>query len=142
MAICMKANRLNLLGKTMEDAIEIRALQAIVEELKVFGIQCTSMTKAALKKTYQDTFSQKLSNAVSILSIYLSNKTFLVGDLSVVDFELAHVIEMYVWLSNVTGLANPFLTYANLMGLVKSIKNLQGVSDYVTSPEERSMKWV
>lgn len=37
MAICMKANRLDLLGKTMEDAIEIRALQAIVEELKVFG---------------------------------------------------------------------------------------------------------
>lgn len=100
------------------------------------------MSKTTLKKIYQDTFSQKLSNAVSILSIYLSNKTFLVGSLSVVDFELAHVIEMYVWLSNTTGLANPFLTYANLMGLVKSIKNLDGVSDYITSPEERSMKWV
>jgi hypothetical protein len=142
MALCMKANRLDLLGKTMEDAIEIRALESNIEELKTFAISCTLMSKDELKKAYADAFSSKLTNIVSILSIYLSNKSFLVGDLSIVDFELAHVIEMYGWLSNTTGVPNPFLTHSNLMTLVKSIKNLPGISEYVTSPEERSMKWV
>jgi len=142
MALCMKANRLDLLGKTMEDAIEIRALESNIEELKTFAISCTLMSKDELKKAYADAFSSKLMNIVSILSIYLSNKSFLVGDLTIVDFELAHVIEMYGWLSNTTGVPNPFLTHSNLMTLVKSIKNLPGISEYVTSPEERSMKWV
>ena len=142
MALCMKANRMDLLGKNMEDAIEIRALESNIEELRNFAISCTLMTKDELKQKYADTFSSKLTNIVSILSIYLSNKNFLVGELSVADFELAHIIEMYSWLSNTTGVPNRFLTHANLMTLVKNIKNLPGVSEYVTSPEERSMKWV
>lgn len=142
MALCMKANRMDLLGKSIDDAIELRALESNIEELKNFAISCTLMAREELKKKYADTFSSKLTNIVSILSIYLSNKQFLIGDLTIVDFELAHVIELYGWLSNAAGVPNPFLTHANLMNLVKSIKNLPGVSEYVTSPEERSMKWV
>jgi hypothetical protein len=93
-------------------------------------------------KEYSDKFSGGLTKTVSTLSIYLGNKKYLINHLTICDFELAHVIELYGWLSNQTGVSNPFLTHSNLMGLVKTIKKLPGVSDFVTSPEERSMKWM
>ena len=142
MTICMKANRNDLLGRNMDDAIEIRALQNAVDDLRSFIWECTKMTKADLKKIYNEKFSQGLTNTVTTLGVYLGNKEFLAGHLSVVDFELAHVIETYQWLSNTTTLPNPFLTHSNLMGLVKKVKKLPGVSDFVTSPAERSMKWM
>lgn len=100
------------------------------------------MSRATLKKVYVDEFTSKLTKTVSTLAAYLGNKQFLVGHLSVVDFELAHVIELYGWLSNTTAVTNPFISHSNLMKLVKTIKTLPGVSSYMTSPEERSMKWM
>lgn len=142
MAICMKANRNDLLGKSLDDAINIRAVQNCVDDLRSFAWECTLMTKENLKRIYADKFSSGLTKTVSTLGVYLGNKKYLVSHLSVVDFELAHVIELYGWLSNMTGVSNPFLTHSNLMGLVKTIKKLPGVSEFVTSPEDRSMKWM
>jgi hypothetical protein len=142
MAICMKANRNDLLGKSLDDAIEIRGLQNAIDDLRSFAWECTKMSKANLKRIYADEFSSRLTKTVSTLGVYLGNKKYLVDHLSVVDFELAHVIELYGWLSNTTGVANPFITHSNLMKIVKTIKKLPGVSDYMTSPEERSMKWM
>jgi len=142
MAICMKANRNDLLGHTPDNAVEIRALQNSVDDLRSFAWECTKMSKENLKKIYADEFSARLTKTVSTLGVYLGNKYYIAGNLSVVDFELAHVIELYGWLSNTTGVKNPFLTHANLMRIVKTIKKLPGVSEFVTSPAERSMKWM
>lgn len=134
MAICMKANRNDLLGKDEDDCIEIRALQNAVDDLRSFAWECTKMSKTVLKAVYPDEFSSRLTKTVSTLSVYLGNKKYLTGHLSVVDFELAHVIELYGWLSNVTGVSNPFLSHSNLMKIVKTIKTLPGVAEYMTSP--------
>ena len=48
MAIAMKANRCDLLGKSLEDAIEIRALQNYVDDLRAFAFECTLMSKENL----------------------------------------------------------------------------------------------
>lgn len=54
MAICMKANRNDLLGKSLDDAIDIRAIQNCVDDLRSFAWECTMMTKADLKQIYED----------------------------------------------------------------------------------------
>lgn len=142
MAICMKANRNDLLGKSADDAIEIRALQNSVDDLRSFAWECVRMNKADLKRVYNHEFSSKLTKTVTTLGVYLGNKKYLVDHLSVVDFELAHVIELYGWLANTTGINNPFLTHSNLMRVVKTIKKLPGVAQFVCSPQESSMKWM
>ena len=76
------------------------------------------------------------------MSALLGNKKFLTGTLSVADFDLAHMVDLYDWLANVSQIDNPFLTKSNLVNLSKTIKSLDGVREYALSPENKSMKWM
>lgn len=78
---------------------------------------------------------------MNVLSAYLGNKDFMVGKVSVVDFEIVHLIDMYSWVTRCIGEVNTFQSYSNLTSLVNRIKSLPGVREFVRSDLETLANW-
>lgn len=142
MALCMKANRMDLLGKGLEDSIKVRALQSSIDEIRIFVYEAIKLTKEDLQESYDEYWQGRLRKHIDSLSAFLGNKKFLMGYVTVADFELVHMIELCDWLSNLSGLDDPFLSTPNLMGLRKNVLRLPGITNYTTSPQCRSMVWM
>lgn len=62
---------------------------------------------------------------------------FMMGDVTIVDFEIAHVIMLLDFISEKTGLKNPFAHCTNLYSIAENVRNLPGVSEYMRANEER-----
>lgn len=142
MALCLKANRMDLLGKGLEDAVKVRALQSAIDEIRIFVYDAIKLTREDLQESYEEYWQGRLRKHIDSLSAYLGNKEFLMGYVTVADFELVHMIQLCDWLSNASGLDDPFLSTPNLMSLRKNVLRLPGVIDYTTTPQCRSMVWM
>ena len=58
------------------------------------------------------------------------------GYLTLADFELAHVIEMFDWICSKTGVKSPFIHFPKLVALIDRVKSLNGVRDFCLTPKE------
>lgn len=141
MAICMKANRNDLLGRTVDEAVQVRAIQSASDDIRNFVSAGVHMDKKSLTEKYK-TWETRLSSIVTNLTSTIANKEFLTGQLTVADFDVCQVMELYDWFSNIVGFENPFIKSPQLTRLVKTVKTLPGVSEFVTSPQARSMPWM
>lgn len=141
MAICMKANRNDLLGRNMREAVLVRAIQSASDDVRNFVSMAVHMNKNQLKEQYKS-WEKRINSIVTNLTATLGNKEFLTGKLTVADFDVVQVVELYEWFSNEVGLDNPFVKSPQLTQLVKTVKKLPGVYEFVTSPQARSMGWM
>lgn len=142
MALCMKANRMDLLGDGLEDAIKVRSLQSAIDEIRIFVYEAIKLSKADLQESYEEYWQGRLRKHIDSLSAFLGNKEFLMGYVTVADLELVHMIQLCDWLSNASGLDDPFLSTPNLMNLRKNVLKLPGITEYTTTPQARSMVWM
>jgi hypothetical protein len=64
------------------------------------------------------------------------------GELTVPDFELCHLIGLYDFVLTKNSLENPFLRYDNLLSIKKNVESLPGVKEYRQSREHKQMPWI
>lgn len=62
---------------------------------------------------------------------------FMMGDVTLVDFEIAHVILLLDFVAEQTGLVNPFTKVSNLYSIAENVRNLPGVKEYMDAHEDR-----
>lgn len=56
---------------------------------------------------------------------------FMLGDVSIVDFEIAHVIMLLDFVAEQTGMRNPFVDCKNLYEIAQNVAELPGVKEYM-----------
>lgn len=131
-AICLKFGGKALLGR---DGAEIIMHRSIQESIKVireqFAFKIFDHTKKELNALYEQTLKSRVIPKLKYLD-HLKRKDFkfMLGDVTAVDFEIAHLILLLDFVSEKTGLPNPFKYSDNLYQIAENVLNLKGVREY------------
>lgn len=122
-----------LLGKNQKDQVTVRMISGVLSDVVspyANHIGDTSGQKQAIEKEVQ---LRKVDDKLKYLSQFLGQKEFLLGYLTVSDFELS-TIAYRVWAySRTHDVSNPFENYENINKLIARVRSLPGVIDYISS---------
>lgn len=142
MAICMRANRKDMLGTKPKEVIKMRTLQSAIEELTDYAYRLCYRSKSEIKKKFLNEVGKKIHPIIRNFNEDLGDKNFLMGDkVTLVDFEFVHIMELYDWITATAGVFDPFEGFENLFRLRKNLFSLDGVREYVKSKENKDMVW-
>lgn len=141
MAICMRAGRKDMLGKSPKEVVKIRMYESAIQDLTDYSYQLCKRGKDDLKKNFLSEVKKKINPIISSFSDDLGQKDFLLGRVSLVDFELVQVMEIYDWITRTAGIFDPFEGYENLYQLKRNLLRLPGVKEYVKTEENKQIVW-
>lgn len=120
--LCLKANRTDLLGGTLEGEIDLVQLRSFWNDLRrqFYELACDKKEENLIEK-----LKEKVIPGFKLLSRHLGEKEWINGGLTVMDFVLAEGIE-WVMLQEGDLLAS----MDNLKKLVQRVYDLPGVKEY------------
>ena len=58
------------------------------------------------------------------------------GYLTLADFELAYIVELFDWICIKADVESPFVHFPKLVNLVGRVKSLDGVKEFCKTPKE------
>ena len=137
LAIIMRAGRRELLGKTGYDVIHHRTLQEYIHDIREFALGLVEHTKDEIKAQFEEYAKAKIGFKLQALKKFMGERKFLLGYLTLADFELCYVIEFLDWVCRRCGVRNPFVHFENLSGLVMRVRALDGVKQFCKGPLDR-----
>jgi len=140
-ALCLRAGRDDLLGQTDEDEIEIRMLQCILNSMRKNTWDLFS-AKTSLRDAFEGKGKVVIEAEITKLSQFLGDKEFMANYLSLIDFGVVHLIDLYSWICSELGTISPFEKYNNLIQLSFRIKMLPELRDYLRSKDCESLPWI
>lgn len=120
-ALIYKANDQNLLGRCESDRIQVSAILGVIDDIK-----------NGLFKGETD-FATK----IEALSRFLSEKEWLMGYLTLADFELVYLQEIMEG----CGIDNAFKENRNIINLCTSFRSLSGIRTYLESEQYKQRKF-
>lgn len=141
LAIILRSGRRDLLGKSGHDVIHHRTIQEIIHNIREWAISLMKNTKEEIKEHFEETAKFKIGFKLQSLKRFMGKKEFLLGYLTLADFELAHCYELYEWICGNCGVKNPFKYFPNLKSIRNRIKRLTGVKEYTKTTKEKNMAW-
>ena len=122
--LSLKAKRIDLLGKTLEGEIHFVQIRSYFADIrnKFYEI---AMNKAENLDFHKE-IKEKLEFQLKALSKHLGEQDFICGGLTVMDFVIVELIEWIKLQDN-----DLLLGLENLVGLMKRVYELPGVSEYM-----------
>jgi hypothetical protein len=141
MDLCLRNGRKDLLGQGGADILFHRNLQELMAPLREWTLSLLAgKTKQDLQRLWKTELQQKVLIKLNALNNFSQPRSkFLLDYLTVADFELAYLIEIYDFISAETGLENPFASYGNIYQIRENVMSLEGVSAHVQSQEYKEM---
>lgn len=141
MAICMRAGRKDLIGNTPQKLVLIRTLQSSIGVVMNYLMNCTLRSKEDILQSWKTDYSKLVRPELSKLSTFLGSQNFLLGEVTIADFELNHMIGLFKAIIHSCGMKNPFSEFPNLMTLKRNVDQLPGVKEYKTTARHRNCPW-
>ena len=137
-ALALKYGGKQMLGNDGAEIIMHRSLQESVKVIREFAIKCFDHTLPELKDAYEKTLRQRVIPKLKYMDHCKRNDyKFMLGYPTIVDFELAHVIQLLDFIALKTGMINPFTYSENLYQIAQNVLELDGVKQYVQRTEDR-----
>lgn len=132
MALCLLYKRKDLLGKTGSDAVHHRAMQEIIARLRSFAFQVLTFDSLEIKEDYEKTMKSQVYYKIKGMDDFkIPTNDFMFGYITLVDFELCHVIELLDWISEKGGCRNPVADFPSIYKIKDNVRNLPGVKEFV-----------
>ena len=141
-AICMRAGRKDMLGGSSQELIWVKTIQNILDEIRDFVWRVAIQNQIYFDNQYIQDIIVDLDDNLHKLSKVLGSKQFLLKKITVVDFEISHYVNFFFWISRTFNTKNPAEKYPNLVDLLRTIKSLPGVSEYIKSNLEKETPWM
>ena len=104
--------------------------------MRNFALGLLSKERSYIKGNFVKTAKQKIGYKLATIQSFLGSRKFLMGYLTLADFELAHVIELFQWLCDKTCTENPFTYFPKLVEINYRIKELDGVKQFCSTDKE------
>ena len=138
----MRAGRRDLLGKTGHDVIHHRSIQEYIDDIREFGLALTGNSKREILKFFEESAKNKIGFKLQSLKKFMGKRKYLMGYLTLADFELAHCVELFDWICGSCGVKNPFDYFPGLRDIVRRVKRLEGVKELERSERVKEMPWM
>jgi len=116
-ALALKYGGLHLLGNDNAQILMQRSLQESVKTIREVAFKCFNHTMAELKELYEGVVKSRVLPKIHYMDHCKDpSHKFMLGpeDVTLVDFEIAHVIMLFDYVAQETGLKNPFSDCENL----------------------------
>lgn len=114
-ALALRYGGKELLGRDGAEIVMQRSLQESVKVIRDFAFKCFDHTLDELKAQYIKTVKARVAPKLKYMDHYKrSDYKFMMGEVTIVDFELAHVIMLLDFIAEKTGVINPFVYSQNL----------------------------
>lgn len=130
MAICMRAGRKDLIGNSPQKIVMVRTLQSSIQIIMNFLLSLTLRDKNDINATWTTEFNSVIKPELNKLVKQCGEMNFLIGELSIVDFELGHMIGLFEAVLSSCGIATPMKAYPNLINVKRNVEDLPGVKEY------------
>lgn len=141
MAICMRAGRKDLIGDTPQKIVMIRTLQGSISILTNFFINWTLRQKEDIQQSWKKEFIQIVKPELDKLSQFSQDKTFLMGQVTIADFELCHLLGFMDVILSSCGIKNPLGSYQNLVVIKQNVEQLPGVKEFRQTKKHTDTPW-
>lgn len=132
----MRSGRRDLLGKNGHDVIHHRTLQEIIDEIREYTLSMLKHSKDELKKDFQNRTKAKIGYKLQALKKFLGPRDWLMGYLTLADFELAYLVDLCEWIAYTAEIEDPFIHFPKLVEVRNRVKVLDGVKEFCKSPKE------
>ena len=145
--ICLSANGgRDLLGKGpgATDKLLIRSIDDSMMGVREFCLTLVGFEEKEMKRAYKKEgllFQKVIIKVLPLMSFMNPKQTWIFDYLTVVDFQLAFVVEILDFIERYTGLENPLKAYPILYQVRDSIFALSGVRNYIESQDFTELSW-
>ena len=133
-----KYNRLDLLGKTLQEETRVRQIDAICTEVHtavIFKGLLAEDYEAFLTKAFKE--DGQFANAIKSFSGFLADKDFFVGYLTLADLRATYELKYIRNAALSLGLEDPIVgKYDNLVALIKRVEALPELEGYYGGPRD------
>jgi glutathione S-transferase len=133
MAICMRAGRKDLIGNTPQKLVLVRTLQSSIGVVMNYLMNCTLRGKEEIIHSWKADYFRLVKPELEKLNTFLGDQNFLLGEVTIADFELNHMIGLFQAIIHSCGMKSPFTEFINLMNVKKNVDELPGVKEFKAS---------
>lgn len=137
--IAYLANKPEMTGKCERDKIQVEMLYGVIIEMKSFFLDKADKTVTQIQDSFEEECNNYLMAQLHGLSRYLQEKDFFLVYLSIVDFELAYLFDLFEIMCQQCELNHPWNAFPNLFGHKDRVKNLPGVKEYIFEEKEGNL---
>jgi glutathione S-transferase len=114
-ALALRYGGKELLGRDGAEILMQRSLQESVKVIREFAFKCFNHTLDELKEQYENTVASRVIPKLKYMDhCKRKDYKFMLGEVSLVDFEIAHIIMLLDYVAEQTGMRNPFVECDNL----------------------------
>lgn len=136
--ICYLRNMKEMGGKCSRDKIQVEMLYGVISDIKDFFWNKRNKTTLQIAENFEDDCNNFLMAKLHGLSRYLNEKEFFLVYLTIVDFELVYLFDLFDVLCNKCGINHPWNAFPNLLAHMERFKSLPGIKDFCEEDEREN----
>lgn len=130
-AIALRYGGKQLLGRDGIEIIFHRSVQESLKTIREFAFKCMDYTVAELQESFSDQVSFRVAPKLRYMDQMIRKDfKFMFGEVTLVDFEIAHVVLLLDFIAENTGVRNPFSDFYRLYNIAENVLALPGVKQY------------
>jgi glutathione S-transferase len=127
-ALALKYGGKSLLGTDGQQIAMHRSLQEGVKVIREFAFKCFNHDQDDLKSQFDKIVKSRVLPKLRYFDQYKRmDYKFMMGEVTLVDFEIAHVIQILDFIESQTGLKNPIADCQNIYQIARNVRELPGV---------------
>ena len=129
-ALAFKANRAELVGKTPGDQTTHLSMMSVCSDLFGTFAQLCGKTRAEVQQAFPDMITNNIRPKLQGFCKILNTRPFLLYYVTVADFYLVYLYDLYDYLAQKCGVQNPFNEFPPLLNLRKNVWALPGIKEF------------